>query len=54
MLIDTLASLAISGSAATAACLLLRWLSRGRLSARWEDWMVRLSLVQLDLNKLTI
>lgn len=45
MLIDTLASLAISGSAAAAACLLLRWLSRGRLSARWEDWMVRLSLV---------
>lgn len=45
MLIDMLTSLAISGSAAAAACLLLRWLSRGRLSARWEDWMVRLSLV---------
>lgn len=44
MLINTLAELAVSGSAAAAVCLLLRRMARGRLSARWEDRMVKLSL----------
>ncbi len=44
MLISTLAELAVSGSAAAAVCLLLRRMARGRLSVRWEDRMVKLSL----------
>lgn len=45
MLIDILAGLAVSGSVAAAACLLARKAARGRLSARWEYRMVKLSLV---------
>ncbi len=45
MLINTLAQLAVSGSTAAAVCLLLRRMARGRLSARWEDRMVKLSLL---------
>lgn len=45
MLIDLLTSLAVSGSVAAAACLLVRKAARGRLSARWEYRMVKLSLV---------
>lgn len=45
MLINILAELALSGTAAAAVCLLLRRIARGRLSARWEDRMVRLSLL---------
>ena len=44
MLINPLAELAVSGSAAAAVCLLLRRMARGRLSVRWEDRMVKLSL----------
>lgn len=44
MLINALAQLAVSGSTAAAVCLLLRRMARGRLSARWEDRMVKLSL----------
>ena len=45
MLIDLLTGLAVSGSVAAAACLLVRKAARGRLSARWEYRMVKLSLV---------
>lgn len=45
MLIDMLTGLAVSGSVAAAACLLVRKAARGRLSARWEYRMVKLSLV---------
>lgn len=45
MLIDLLTGLAVSGSVAAAACLLVRKGARGRLSARWEYRMVKLSLV---------
>lgn len=45
MLIDMLTGLAVSGSVAAAACLLVRKAARGRLSARWEYQMVKLSLV---------
>ena len=45
MLINALAQLAVSGSTAAAVCLLLRRMARGRLSARWEDRMVKLSLL---------
>ena len=45
MLTDVLTGLAVSGSAAAAVCLLLRRAARGRLSARWEYGMAKLSLV---------
>ena len=45
MLIDMLTGLTVSGSVAAAACLLVRKAARGRLSARWEYRMVKLSLV---------
>lgn len=45
MLIDMLTGLAVSGSVAAAACLLVRKAARGRLSARWEYRMAKLSLV---------
>ncbi|MEI3347616.1 MAG: hypothetical protein V8R55_04180 [Dysosmobacter sp.] len=45
MLINVLTGLAVSGSAAAAVCLLLRRAARGRLSARWEYRMVKLSLL---------
>ena len=45
MLIDLLTGLAVSGSVAAAACLLVRKAARGRLRARWEYRMVKLSLV---------
>ena len=45
MLTDVLTGLAVSGSAAAAVCLLLRRAARGRLSARWEYRMAKLSLV---------
>lgn len=45
MLTDVLTGLAVSGSAAAAACLLLHRAARGRLSARWEYRMAKLSLV---------
>lgn len=45
MLIDLFTGLAVSGSVAAAACLLVRKAARGRLSARWEYRMVKLSLV---------
>ena len=45
MLTDVLTGLAVSGSAAAAAFLLLHRAARGRLSARWEYRMAKLSLV---------
>ena len=45
MLIYMLTGLAVSGSVAAAACLLVRKAARGRLSARWEYRMAKLSLV---------
>ena len=45
MLTDVLTGLAVSGSAAAAAYLLLHRAARGRLSARWEYRMAKLSLV---------